>query len=33
MRITDTERNAVIDSVHQTDYNAKIWLFGSRIDV
>jgi predicted nucleotidyltransferase len=32
MRITDAERNALIDSVHQADYDAKIWLFGSRVD-
>jgi predicted nucleotidyltransferase len=32
MRITDQEKNAIIDAVNSTDSNAKVWLFGSRID-
>jgi predicted nucleotidyltransferase len=32
MRITDDEKDALIASVHQADRDAKIWLFGSRIN-
>ncbi|GHV80120.1 hypothetical protein AGMMS49944_19110 [Spirochaetia bacterium] len=32
MRISDYEKNVIIDSVRNTDPNATIWLFGSRTD-
>jgi len=32
MRITEQERNVIIDAVKNTDPNAKVWLFGSRVD-
>jgi len=32
MRITDNERNAIIDAVKSVDPNAEVWLFGSRAD-
>jgi len=32
MRITEHEKNAIIDAVVNIDPNAKIWLFGSRAD-
>jgi predicted nucleotidyltransferase len=32
MRITEQEKNAIIDAVINTDPNAKVWLFGSRVD-
>ncbi|GHV74858.1 hypothetical protein AGMMS49940_21600 [Spirochaetia bacterium] len=32
MRISDYEKNVIIDSVRNTDPNADIWLFGSRTD-
>jgi uncharacterized protein len=32
MRITEREKNVIIDAVKSTDPNAKVWLFGSRVD-
>jgi len=32
MRITEVEKNVIIDAVKNTDSNAKVWLFGSRVD-
>jgi predicted nucleotidyltransferase len=32
MRITDAEKDALVHSVRQADANARIWLFGSRLD-
>jgi predicted nucleotidyltransferase len=32
MRITDAEKDALVSSVRQADQNARIWLFGSRLD-
>jgi predicted nucleotidyltransferase len=32
MRITGAEKEALIDSVRQADCDAKVWLFGSRVD-
>ena len=32
MRITEHEKNTIIDAVKNTDPNAKVWLFGSRTD-
>ena len=32
MRITEHEKNIIIDAVKSADPNAKIWLFGSRVD-
>jgi len=32
MRITEKEKNVIIDAVNRTDPNAKVWLFGSRVD-
>jgi uncharacterized protein len=32
MRITDHEKNAIIDAVKSVDPNAEVWLFGSRAD-
>ncbi len=32
MRLSDQEKNAVIDAVHQKDPNATVYLFGSRVD-
>ena len=32
MRITDQEKNVIIDAVNSADPNAKVWLFGSRVD-
>jgi predicted nucleotidyltransferase len=32
MRITEQEKNVIINAVRDTDQNAKIWLFGSRAD-
>jgi predicted nucleotidyltransferase len=32
MRITEKEKNVIIDAVNNTDPNAKVWLFGSRVD-
>jgi len=32
MRITEQEKNVIINAVKNTDPNAKVWLFGSRVD-
>ncbi|MDR0582864.1 MAG: nucleotidyltransferase domain-containing protein [Treponema sp.] len=32
MRITAAEKDALVHSVRQADPNARIWLFGSRLD-
>jgi len=32
MRITEQEKNTIIDAVKSADPNAKVWLFGSRTD-
>jgi uncharacterized protein len=32
MRITEHEKNVIIDAVKSIDPNAKVWLFGSRVD-
>ena len=32
MRITEHEKNVIIDAVVNVDPNAKVWLFGSRVD-
>jgi predicted nucleotidyltransferase len=32
MRITDSEKDVLITSVRRVDHDAKIWLFGSRLD-
>jgi len=32
MRITEHEKNVIIDAVANVDPNAKVWLFGSRAD-
>jgi len=32
MRITEQEKNAIIDAVKDTDPNGKVWLFCSRVD-
>ena len=32
MRITEHEKNVIIDAVKSTDPDAKVWLFGSRAD-
>ena len=32
MRITEHEKNAIVDAVKNVDQNAKVWLFGSRTD-
>jgi uncharacterized protein len=32
MRITEHEKNVIIDAVKSADPNAKVWLFGSRAD-
>jgi predicted nucleotidyltransferase len=32
MRITEHEKNVIIDAVINIDPNAKVWLFGSRTD-
>ena len=32
MRITEHEKNAIVDAVRETDPDAKVWLFGSRTD-
>ena len=32
MRITEHEKNAIIDAVKNTDPDAQVWLFGSRTD-
>jgi len=32
MRITEHQKNVIIDAVKNSDPNAKVWLFGSRAD-
>jgi predicted nucleotidyltransferase len=32
MRLTGTEKDALISAVHQEDRDAGVWLFGSRAD-
>jgi len=32
MRITEHEKNAIIDAVKNADPDAQVWLFGSRTD-
>ena len=32
MRITEHQKNVIIDAVKNADPNAKVWLFGSRVD-
>jgi predicted nucleotidyltransferase len=32
MRITGAEKDALVNSVRQADPDARIWLFGSRLD-
>jgi len=32
MRITEQEKNVIIDTVKSSDPNAKVWLFGSYVD-
>jgi len=32
MRITELEKNTIIDAVESSDPDAKVWLFGSRAD-
>jgi len=32
MRITENEKNVIIDAVKNTDPAAQVWLFGSRTD-
>ena len=32
MRITEHEKKVIIDAVKSIDPNAKVWLFGSRVD-
>jgi predicted nucleotidyltransferase len=32
MRITGAEKDALITSVRRADHDARIWLFGSRLD-
>jgi predicted nucleotidyltransferase len=32
MRITEQEKNTIVDAVIDVDPNAKVWLFGSRTD-
>jgi predicted nucleotidyltransferase len=32
MRITEHEKNVIIDAVKNADPDAKVWLFGSRTD-
>jgi len=32
MRITEYQKNTIIEAVKNSDPNAKIWLFGSRTD-
>ena len=32
MRITELEKNAIIEAIKKTDPNGKVWLFGSRTD-
>ena len=32
MRITEHEKNTIVEAVKNADSNAKVWLFGSRAD-
>jgi predicted nucleotidyltransferase len=32
MRITEHEKKAIIDAVKNADPDARVWLFGSRVD-
>jgi predicted nucleotidyltransferase len=32
MRITEYQKNMIVEAVVNIDPNAKIWLFGSRVD-
>jgi len=32
MRITENEKNTIVEAVKNTDPGAKVWLFGSRTD-
>jgi len=32
MRITENEKNVIIDAVKNADSDARVWLFGSRVD-
>ena len=32
MRITEHEKNVIIEAAESVDPNAKVWLFGSRTD-
>ena len=32
MRITELEKKAIVGAVFNVDPNAKVWLFGSRVD-
>jgi predicted nucleotidyltransferase len=32
MRITEAEKNIITTAVHNADFGAHIWLFGSRVD-
>jgi len=32
MRITEHEKNTIIEAVKAIDPDAKVWLFGSRVD-
>ena len=32
MRITEKDKKAIINAVESSDPNAKVWLFGSRVD-
>ena len=32
MRITEHEKNAIVDAVKSADPDARVWLFGSRTD-
>ena len=32
MRITEFEKNTIVEAVKNADVNARVWLFGSRTD-
>jgi predicted nucleotidyltransferase len=32
MRIKEHEKNAIVEAVKNADANARVWLFGSRVD-
>jgi len=32
LRITECEKNAIVEAVKNVDPEAKVWLFGSRVD-